>query len=76
MDFNNVYGFSRLGRPDGWIFKFLMDFNDLDDPTIGFQIFLLLFDAKELPALIEENYKWCISSKDYFLLLLIIVLSY
>ena len=52
------------------------DINVAQNDNSSAQIFLLLFDAKELPELIEENYKWCISSKDYFLLLLIIVLSY
>ena len=52
------------------------DINVAQNDNSSAQIFLLLFDAKELPELIEENYKWCISSKDYFLLLLIKVLSY
>ena len=51
MDFKCLYGFQRFGRPDGWILNMFMDFNDLDDPTVGFfKIFINFKDFEEPTA--------------------------
>ena len=39
MYFIFFYRFSIFGKPDGWNLIIFIDFNDLDDPMVGFEHF-------------------------------------